>query len=141
MNYATLKLIHISAVTVSICGFSARGLGALRGAPWVRHRLTRLVVHLVDTVLLLSAIGMLSLLHFSPWALPWLRAKILGLGVYIALGTLALRPKRSTGTGKSAGVRLAFWIGALVTFSYIVSVAVTKNPAGALAWLGIYRPG
>lgn len=135
MNYATLKLIHISAVTASFCGFSARGLGALRGARWVRHRLTRLLVHLVDTVLLLSAIGMLLILHLSPWALPWLQAKILGLVLYIVLGTLALRPVRSTGIGRPAGMRLAFWLGALVTFGYIVSVALTKSPAGALAWL------
>lgn len=137
MSYATLKLIHISAVAASFCGFSARGLGALRGARWVRHRLTRVLVHLVDTVLLLSAIGMLVILHLSPWALPWLRAKILGLVVYVALGTLALRPRRSRGAGRPAALRLAFWIGALATFGYIVSVALTKSPAGPFQWMSL----
>ena len=35
--------------------------------------------HLVDTVLLVSALGMLWIMRLLPWATPWLRAKIIGL--------------------------------------------------------------
>ncbi|MGH7105495.1 MAG: SirB2 family protein [Acetobacteraceae bacterium] len=134
-NYSTLKLIHVSAVVLSFSGFTARGLGALRGASWVRHRLARTVPHLVDTVLLLSALGMLWVVRLSPWALPWLRAKIIGLVVYIALGTLALRPSITARMPRPRPVRLIAWATAILVFAYIVSVAITKNPLGATLWL------
>jgi uncharacterized membrane protein SirB2 len=135
MGYATLKLIHVSAVTISFLGFVARGLGVLSGASWPRDRLARTLPHLVDTVLLLSAAGMLWLLRLSPWALSWLQAKIIGLVVYVALGVLALRPVSAARPERSRTLRLMAWIGALGVFGYIVSVALVKSPRGALAWL------
>jgi len=135
VGYTTLKLIHIGAVTVSFCGFVARGLGLFSGAAWVRHRLARSLPHVVDTVLLLSAVGMLFVIHLSPWGVAWLRAKIVGLVVYIALGVLALRPARRHGAARPGAVNFVAWIGALVVFGYIVSVALTKSPTGVLVWL------
>ena len=135
MAYATLKLIHMSAVALAFFGFAARGLGVVSGAAWVRHRVTRTLPHLIDTVLLLSALGMLWVARLSPWALPWLRAKLVGLIIYIALGVIALRPSAAGRAERPHMVRLLAWIGALVAFGYTVSVAVTKSPRGALVWL------
>ncbi|HEV7137741.1 MAG TPA: SirB2 family protein [Steroidobacteraceae bacterium] len=135
MDYATLKLIHVSAVALSFSGFTARGIGALRRASWVRHPLARTIPHLVDTILLLSALGMLWVVRLSPWALPWLRAKIIGLVVYILLGVLALRPSVTARLQKPLPVRLIAWAAAILVFGYIVSVAVTKSPLGATLWL------
>jgi len=135
VDYIALKVLHVSAVTVSFCGFVARGIGVLRGAPWVKHRATRRVADSVDTVLLLSAIGMLAVIYVWPWELPWLRAKIVGLVVYIALGIVALRPTRPGSEPRSLRVRLLCWVGALLVFGYIVSVALTKSPWGAVIWL------
>ena len=42
---------------------------------------------------------------------------------------LALRP------GRPVRVRALAWIAALLTFAWIVSVALTKSPLGALALL------
>jgi len=135
VSYATLKLIHVSAVTVSFIGFVVRGLGALRDASWVRNRLARTLPHLVDTLLLLSAVGMLCILRLSPWEQPWLRAKILGLLIYVALGSVALRPTPGVRAPRSDWVSVGAWIAALVVFGYIASVAVIKTPWGALVWL------
>jgi uncharacterized membrane protein SirB2 len=135
VTYATLKLVHVSAVTISFCGFAARGLGVLSGAPWVRHRLARTLPHLIDTVLLASALGMLWLVRLRPWEQPWLRAKTIGLLVYIVLGVVALRPARSGHGGRRMNTRLVAWIGALTVFGYIVSVALTRTPLGALLWV------
>ncbi len=135
MDYIALKVVHISAVTVSFCGFVARGIGVLRGASWVKHRTTRRAADLVDTVLLLSAVGMLAVIRVWPWELSWLRAKIVGLVVYIALGIMALRPNREGNLPRPIRVRAVFWVGALLVFGYIVSVALTKSPWGAVAWL------
>ena len=129
MDYATVKLIHQSAVALSIGGFFARGLGALSGAAWVRSRLAKTVPHVVDSVLLLSALTLAWTLRINPGHAPWLMAKIVGLLVYIGLGMVALRPGRST------ALRASAWLAALATFGWIVSVAISKNPLGFLAVL------
>jgi len=135
MDYATLKLIHISAVALSFLGFAARGAGVLCDAGWVRRRITRVLPHVIDTVLLVSALGMLWIVRLSPWATPWLRAKVIGLILYIALGVIALRRAPSGRAARPRAMQLIAWVSALVVFAYIVSVALTKSPRGALVWL------
>jgi uncharacterized membrane protein SirB2 len=130
MDYATVKLIHISAVALSVTGFFARGVGALTNAAWVRSRLARTLPHMVDSVLLLSALTLAWMLRLTPGQAPWLLAKIVGLLIYIALGVLALRPD------PPKALRAGTWVFALITVAWIVSVAITKSPKGFLA-LGI----
>ena len=54
---------------------------------------------------------------------------------YIVLGVLALRPARSPSDPRGGTTRFVCWVAALVVFGYIVSVALTKDPTGPLAWL------
>jgi uncharacterized membrane protein SirB2 len=129
MDYADWKLLHQGAVALSITGFIARGLGAFAGAAWVRGRAARTVPHAVDTVLLGSALVLAWMLRLTPGAAPWLVAKIAGLLLYIGLGMLALRP------GRPLTLRIGAWLAALLCIGWIVSVALTKNPLGALRLL------
>ena len=129
MDYFALKLIHQIAVTLSITGFVARGAASLAGAAWVRGRLARTLPHVIDTVLLGSAVALAWLLQLNPLSTPWLGAKIVGLLAYIGLGMVALKP------GRAMALRAGAFVAALATFSWIVSVALSKNPAGWLAWL------
>ena len=128
MDYAVLKTVHQTAAVLSFAGFFGRGLGALLGAAWVRGRAAKTLPHIVDTALLASALTMAWMLAVNPLAVPWLLAKIVGLLAYIVLGVVALR-------STSAPLRAAAWIAALLTFGYIVSVALRKHPAGFLNWL------
>ena len=127
MDYSTVKLIHESAVTLSFAGFFARGVGMLRGAGWIRHRLARTLPHLVDTVLLVSALVLAWMLRLTPSNAPWITAKIVGLVAYVAIGLVALR------LGRSKTIRASAWIAAMLTFLWIVSVAITKDPRGVFA--------
>ena len=127
MDYGAVKLIHQTAVALSFLGFLARGLGMLADSDWVRDRAARTLPHIVDTILLLSGVTLAWQLRLSPTAAPWLAAKLVGLVVYIGLGMIALR------RGRTKRQRTVAWIAALVTFGYIVSVAVTKDPLGFLA--------
>ena len=129
MDYFVVKTIHQGAVALSLAGFFARGLGSLRGAAWVRSRLAKTLPHVVDTVLLLSALTLAWMLRLTPMAAPWLMAKIVGLLIYIGLGVVALR------SGGPRTVRATAWAAALATFGWIVSVALTKNPLGVLSLL------
>jgi uncharacterized membrane protein SirB2 len=124
MNYSFVKLIHETTVALSFAGFFARGCGMLAGAAWIRTRPARTLPHIVDTVLLLSALALAFELRISPLSEAWLAAKIVGLIAYVALGVVALRPRRSK------IVRGIAWVAALLVFGYIVSVAITKDPRG-----------
>jgi uncharacterized membrane protein SirB2 len=129
MDYAAWKLLHQSTVVLSITGFFARGLGSFVQAPWVRGRASRVLPHVVDTVLLGSALALAWMLRLTPGAAPWLTAKIVGLLLYIGLGMLALRPQRPL------ALRVGAWLAALLCFGWIVSVALSKSPLGALRLL------
>lgn len=129
MDYAALKLVHQGAVALSIGGFVARGIAALAEAHWQRGRAARTLPHVVDTLLLASALGLAWMARLNPIATPWLMAKIVGLLLYIGLGMVALRP------GLPRGVRAAAFIAAVLCFGQIVAMAISKSPAGLLAWI------
>ncbi|HKI63565.1 MAG TPA: SirB2 family protein [Burkholderiales bacterium] len=125
-----IKSIHVGSVGLSIAGFIARGALMLRDSPLLRARFVRVAPHVVDTVLLASAVWLAWLMHVYPFVDGWITAKVLGLLAYIALGTIALK------RGRTPRVRVAAFAAALVTVAYIVWVAVTHDPRGPLALLG-----
>ncbi len=127
--YLALKHFHITCVILSGTGFALRGWWSITGSPRLRARLTRILPHIVDSCLLASAIGLAVMAEQYPVVHGWLTAKVLGLLTYIGLGAVALRPARPK------GVRVAAFVGALATLAYIVSVALSKNPLGWLAWV------
>ena len=127
LDYAAVKLLHQGAVALSLTGFFVRGAASLAGAGWVRGRAARILPHVVDTVLLASALLLAWMLRLHPGNAPWILAKVVGLVAYVGLGVVALRP------GRSLRVRATAWVAALVTALWIVSVAVTKSPWGFLS--------
>lgn len=129
MDYATVKLVHQTAVTLSLTGFFVRGAASLAGAAWVRGRAAKTLPHVVDSVLLLSALVMAGMLRLTPDRAPWLLAKIIGLVAYVALGVVALRP------GRPRALRATAWLAALAVAGWIASVAITKSPLGFLSHL------
>ncbi|NTV09968.1 MAG: SirB2 family protein [Zoogloea sp.] len=127
--YQILKTIHVSCVVLTGLGFAFRGMWMLSGSPLLQARLTRILPHVVDSLLLASAIGLTLVLGQYPLADAWLTAKLLGLLAYIWLGSLALRRGRSR-----ASRTLALGL-ALAMYGYIVSVALTHRAAGVFALL------
>lgn len=122
-----LYVIHVSCAFISIGGFGLRGYWMVSGDRRLQHRLARVLPHVVDTVLLGSALGMLVILRLSPLATPWLMAKIIALLCYIGLGMVALR------LGRTPKIRATAWLLALLTALYILAVAYCKSPLGILA--------
>jgi uncharacterized membrane protein SirB2 len=127
IDYTIIKLLHQSAVALSGLGFFVRGIASLRGAQWTQSRIAKTLPHVVDTVLLLSAVTMAAMMRINPAHAPWLLAKILGLLLYIGLGMVAMRPRFGRNTRATA------WVLALVVLAWIVSIAVLKDPYGFLA--------
>lgn len=122
MSIIAIKYLHVSCVLFSYILFFLRGVWMLRAAPILRHRWVKVLPHVVDTALLLSAVTLAVQLSISPLSNPWLMAKIIALLLYIFLGTIAIK------RGKTAEIRLAAWISAQLVFIYIVAVALSHNP-------------
>jgi uncharacterized membrane protein SirB2 len=127
MLYAALKALHVGCVIASISGFALRGALMLLDSPLLQARFARIAPHVVDTLLLASALWLAALIGQYPFVQGWLTAKVLGLVAYIVLGTVALKRARSK------PVRAAAFALALLAAVYIVSVALTRDPLGFLA--------
>ncbi|HRX60519.1 MAG TPA: SirB2 family protein [Candidatus Competibacter sp.] len=126
--YGILKHLHLTTVILSFCLFIMRGIWMMAESPHLQARWVRIVPHVIDAILLASAIGLTLTLHQYPFAQGWLTAKVLGLIAYIILGSIALK------RGSTLAIRVAAFIGSLTVFGYIVSVALTHSPLGFLAW-------
>ena len=126
MSYQLLKYLHVSCVVLSGLGFALRGVWMLGNSPRLQHRLTRTLPHLIDTLLLGSALSLAWLSHQYPFVQGWLTAKFCGLLVYILCGSIALK------RGRSRSIRACFLVLALLAYAYIVSVALTRQP---LPWI------
>ena len=120
--YLLVKYVHVGSVVLSIAGFVARGALMLRASPLLQARFVRIAPHVVDTLLLASALWLAWMMRQYPFVHGWLTAKVLGLLVYIVLGSIALR------RGRTRPVRAAAFAGALLAAGYVVAVALTKDP-------------
>ncbi len=115
--YLALKGFHAGCALAGISLFLWRGRLWRRDPASIRRGVLRWLPHLIDTLLLASAVTLAVLGSRSPLVEPWLAVKIIALVIYIALGFLAFR-----------GGRRWAWYAAIGVFAYIVAVAVTKNP-------------
>lgn len=98
------------------------------GEQWQSRRVPRLVQHGNDTVLLGSALLLAFSAGINPLTHHWLMVKIIGLILYIALGTVVMRRQCSLGS------RILAFACALLLFGFLVSVALSKSPYGGLGY-------
>jgi uncharacterized membrane protein SirB2 len=117
-----VKFVHVTCAVITGAGFFLRGIWMMRASSMLDRRWVRIVPHVVDTVLLGSAVVLAVNIHQYPGVDAWLTAKVAGLVAYVGLGMVALRH------GRSRRVRIAAWVAALMVFAYVVAVAVTRSP-------------
>jgi uncharacterized membrane protein SirB2 len=128
--YLSLKHTHIALVTISGTLFVLRGAAVWAGQGWPMQAVWRRLSMGIDTLLLAAGIGLWTVLQLHPVSSPWLGIKLLLLPVYIVLGTLALK------RGRTPAVKRAACVAALVVLLFMVSVARSHHPLGALRWAG-----
>lgn len=122
MSYLAFKHLHVTFAVLSGMLFLLRGAWMLQGSAMLQQRWVKIVPHMVDTLLLGSALVMVFWSAQYPFVQGWLTAKVLALVAYIILGTVALK------RGRTKQVRLAAFLAALAVFAYIVKVALTRQP-------------
>jgi uncharacterized membrane protein SirB2 len=120
--YLITKDLHVTMVVLSISLFLLRGLWMLRQSDLLRRSWVKIVPHVIDSILLVSAVTLAVLSAQYPLVQPWLTAKVVALVVYVGLGTLALK------RGRTKTVRTTALVSAVAVFAYIVAVAITRSP-------------
>jgi uncharacterized membrane protein SirB2 len=129
--YPAIRLAHISLVLVSGTLFALRGLAVLQGRAWAMHRAVRMLSYGIDTALLGAALLLLAILNLNPFTTSWLLTKLVLLLVYIVLGSMALKRARSQ------QLRQYYLLASLLCYGFMISVALTHSPLGALRWFGL----
>tara|TARA_B110000438_G_scaffold259096_1_gene268262 strand:+ start:493 stop:873 length:381 start_codon:yes stop_codon:yes gene_type:complete len=122
MSFATIKIIHIICMILSYILFGLRGIWMIQGSSLLRLKWVKVLPHVIDTILLSSAITLVAMIQQYPGFNIWISVKIGALLLYILLGMMAFR------FGKTRKIKIISWILAQIVFFYIVLVALTKNP-------------
>jgi uncharacterized membrane protein SirB2 len=116
-----LKYVHLTCVVLSGAGFFIRGIWMIRESPRLHEKWVRVLPHIIDTTLLVSAILLAWQIRQYPFVHGWLTAKVLALVAYIVIGAVGLK------YGKTRKIRVTAWLVAMAIFLYIVLVALTRQ--------------
>jgi len=119
-SYELVKTIHITCAVLTLAGFSLRGYWMLLDSRALQHRLTRILPHIVDTLLLASAITLAVMSRQYPFVTDWVTLQVVLLLLYIVLWSLALK------RGKTRNLRRNYFVAALVTIALLFWAALTE---------------
>ncbi|MDM7861187.1 SirB2 family protein [Alteromonas sp. ASW11-36] len=120
--YMMMKHLHMTAVVLSVLLFVLRFIWKQMNAPIMQRKWVKVVPHIIDTVLLASAITLCILIAQYPFVHGWVTAKVLGVVTYIVLGFGALK------WAHSKGMQWGAFVLALATIVFTFKVAITKQP-------------
>ncbi|MBU2978880.1 SirB2 family protein [Alteromonas sp. C1M14] len=120
--YMMAKHIHLTAVALSVFLFVLRFIWSQFSPAVLEKKWLKITPHVVDTILLISALSLCVMLNQYPFVQGWLTFKVVGLVVYILMGLFALKWARN------APLKWIGFIGALTWLALIAKVAVTKQP-------------
>jgi len=121
---STTAIVHLHGlfVTLSLIGFVTRGYWMLRECPALQARWVKIAPHVIDTLLLVTALWAAWVMFWSNGMHPaFLTVKIVGLIAYIVLGTIALK------RGKTKAIRVGAFAAALAVFVYLIAVGKTMQ--------------
>ena len=119
--YAIVKHIHLTAIAISLALFLLRFIWTLSQSPMLQKKWVKVLPHVVDTLLLLSAATLCVLIEQYPFVTPWVSEKLLALVMYVFMVTLALK------IAKTGFMRVVGLIGALSWVAFAGFVAVSKQ--------------
>ncbi|WP_395344489.1 SirB2 family protein [Ningiella sp. W23] len=122
MSYLIIKHFHLSLAIVSISFFCVRFAWSLSQSPLLHQAWVKVTPHIVDTLLLSCGVYLMFQAQLWPTSQPWLATKLFALVVYILLGSFAIKH------GKTRRIKLLCGVFALLTFVFMVNVAISRTP-------------
>jgi uncharacterized membrane protein SirB2 len=114
-----LKYLHLILVVLVVISFVGRVVLAELKPEVSRRKWLRIAPHFLDTLLLLSGIGLIFHGDWLSAEYAWIIAKLIALLCFIGLGAVAMRMQ-----GK---IRWLAFAGALLCLIYIAGVALSKQ--------------
>lgn len=120
--YMMAKHLHLTAVALSVLLFILRFIWVQMDPAALQRKWLKIVPHVIDTILLATAVWLCVLLSQYPFAQTWLTFKLIGVIAYIVLGLIALKK------AKTAPVRWITFLLALGVLAATAKVAITKQP-------------
>ncbi|NVJ60090.1 MAG: SirB2 family protein [Gammaproteobacteria bacterium] len=118
--YPIAKHLHMTFAGLSLLGFIIRGYWMISGSKLLHAKPVKIIPHIVDTVLLASAVVLVVVTGLYPLKVDWVTLKLLLLVAYIILGTFALK------RGKTKKTKIISFVAALITFFAIYGLAMHK---------------
>lgn len=119
--YTLFKHLHLTAIGLSVLLFLFRFVLLTLQSPMLQKKWLKILPHIVDTLLLVSAISLMVLIQQYPFVDAWVTEKLLGLVMYIFMVTLALKPSNNK------FIRFVGLIGAISWIAFAGMVAVSKQ--------------
>ena len=119
--YAAFKHLHVLFVVISVVLFVVRFIWKQRDSGMLQKKWAKIVPHINDTLLLLSAIAMLVISQRAPIADPWVTEKVIGVIGYILFALIAMK-----GSTKAVS-----WFGFVIACGWLAAlfhVAFSKMP-------------
>ncbi|WP_105190417.1 SirB2 family protein [Pseudoalteromonas sp. T1lg48] len=91
MDYIAIKHTHVLFVVLSVVLFYTRAFSRLGSGKIAANKGVFITSHVVDTLLLLSAVALLIVASLNPLTVPWLWQKIILVVAYIVIGFKLLK--------------------------------------------------
>ncbi len=126
--YLPLKHAHMTLVIISIVLFIIRGGAKVCQSTRFTQKWLRIVPHILDSLLLISGIGLTVIIAQYPFSDHWLTVKMLLLVGYIVLG---MKTMKSTHILQQR----TYFAAALCCVLLLVMVAKTHHPLGIFSLL------
>ncbi|NTS75993.1 SirB2 family protein [Catenovulum sp. SM1970] len=121
MPYIAIKHTHLTLVLISVILFSLRFFWLMRQSPTLQAKWVKILPHAIDTLLLLSAVGLMMTIQQYPFQVPWLTEKLIAVILYIVCGVATFK------WAKNNKARIVAFI---LSWSWVVvaaKIAVTKQ--------------
>lgn len=131
--YPVARGAHLALATLSVGLFMARWFGAVLERGWVLGPLARRASVAIDSLLLGAGVLLWVSLRLNPLRDQWLAVKLALIVAYIVLGSFAMK------RAKGPRLRAMFGWAALACIAMVVGVAVSRDAALPLRWLGVMR--
>ena len=120
--YEVSKHIHLTTIVLSVVLLLLRYVLNVMQSPMLQKKWLKILPHIVDSFLLVSAVTLCVFLKQYPFVDAWVTEKLLALVMYIFMVTLALK------LGKTPFIRGIGLVGALSWIAYAGMIAISKQP-------------
>ena len=120
--YLILKNSHMLLGLISFLFFLIRAIWTFQDSKHLHNKLVKILPHVIDTLLLSTAIALMLTIQQYPFSHSWLTGKIIALIAYIVFASVVIK------YAKNHLQRCFYMTLAVLSFTYIVMTAISHNP-------------